>query len=174
MAVPDSRNTTYVTGVSQVKADDLNDLQDCVIHGAVGPQFKTVSRWLPYNFGTSPSGLNLISGSFDGSAGSPSLTCDPDLDEGDRVDSLAVYVKGDGSNDHNLSAWIVSHNPAVAPVQLGTTLVSTNTPNAWTLLTLPFTPAVLAAGTGLVVLLEGAIAGSFVGALRAGWRRPLP
>jgi hypothetical protein len=114
MALPTSRNTTYVAGVSEVKAADLNDLQDKIIdlysgkHGdrtlvlpgalAQGTLFQaTGAQW---DFSSILSGGTGTDAKwFNPSSTSAGLVFGIPLRLGDRIKSVTVYCQDTNTNN---------------------------------------------------------------------------
>lgn len=169
MALPASRNTTYAVG-SQVEADDLNDLQDCIIQGAHGDR--------SFSFAPGPTTDPTTTWTNEGTLITSTSTTGtnvyiPRLQAGDRIKSVAIEVKGDGVADLTWSVYKVAANftatllpgsgatvtnPAASPF-----ILSTDTPTAYTLQDREY----------LFILLDPNAAGIVVGMVTVTYDHPL-
>lgn len=121
MSLPVSRNTTYVAGASQVKAADLNDLQDAIInnrHGSVP--------------------LCLHASAFQKVTGAATLTAGNWV----GVGTFVAWLPFDPNTLIDSIEWGYNRGGAgTLTLTLAEMLVLTNTPSSWS-------PAAIAAGTG--------------------------
>lgn len=88
MALPTSRSTTYAPG-SQIKSDDLNDLQDGIVNHEHGEIILTLPAQEAQPQTGSPT---LAATRWSLAAGTDILIFPVSLHEGDRVTEVKVYV----------------------------------------------------------------------------------
>lgn len=133
--LPDSRNTTYVGGVSQVKSADLNDIQDKIVDLST---LVRGTRLVP--FGTAAmapadptmwemdfaSGLLCRKRSAASGGTDAYLFADLPLVVGDRLVSFVVYVYEFNSLTANrtYAAWTRDDMAGFAPVSGGSFVIS--------------------------------------------------
>ncbi len=144
MALPASRNTTYVAGATQIKAADLNGLQDYIVGHSeahslwIGPpgMMNSDTGW-----SVDPSGSAVLPNWISGGA-SAYLIIPVPLWYGTTVKhkltSLAVKLKPNASGVLTLKTWTVdgmatTATPGAGAAQIGSTQSSSGT--SWQTLT---------------------------------------
>lgn len=96
MALPSSRNTTYVPGVSQVKSADLNAIQDCII-GVKHPEIERGYAAAAWQTDGTNGIKNNVGGAWTvGGTGVESFTTGlPEIPAGDRITTVGwSYSRG--------------------------------------------------------------------------------
>lgn len=142
MSLPLSRNTTYSAGVSPVKANDLNALQDCIVGGKRG----AYTRWFPprsreeNNQGTITFTNGMV---FAGANASAINYVSAPLEEGDQILGLKASVKGTGAAG-NVVVTLARWRDGVQTVQQTLTIV--DPPNSWAIYSLAFAGLTVVAG----------------------------
>lgn len=151
MALPTSRNTTYSPGVSPVKGNDLNSIQDAIV-GMKKPSL--VRQYGPMGSGiwpTAPASINQVANGetagnyFISTAATGRIVIYFDTEVGDRVTGLTVRAYGDGVVDCTHIAGYV--DIANSQVQALATATDTNRAAAYGDFPIaPFTPRIMQAG----------------------------
>lgn len=91
MAYPLTRSKTFVAGVSEIEADEMNDMQDAGIQVAHG----SISKWFPLS---SAAGMTENEAGVDGGWVSTKIpTIEIALPEGTVVTAVTTYVTPDGT-----------------------------------------------------------------------------
>lgn len=153
--LPVARNTDYVSGVTPVKGNDLNDIQDQIIGSKRPPWWRHFYSAAPltnsnFTFGTNP--VNALAPPCWTSTSSGTILFPIYFDDGDRLIGFKYWSAGNGVVDVSGGVVLYSATFGAAP----TTLAGWNDSNraaAWGLVDVGaiaaspvFTPQMLAAG----------------------------
>lgn len=169
MSLPTSRNTTYVAGVSQVKAADLNDVQDTIIAGGHGDMIKAVpfAAWV---FNGDGDGTYSVSQGALSLTSATSFFLGPQFDVGDRIKSMSVMLLGDGSADVTFTVYKIETDGT--KTSLGALTVTDAASSPWSDHPLDFTDVTLADGESIFVHAVPTAGGLKIGTTRFSYDHP--